>query len=153
MTSGSRRWSASASGSSDDLFISQLHLADGDVAGVQRKRHLGEGEEGFVPHGDTARFASGGGVPFGIVICAESHVDFTWEASSAAGERLVLLLLRARPRRALHQRGDLALGLRLVGHRRASPMRSTRRSGSGCGWPWRRRLAARSTRTSRASPR
>ena len=73
----------------DDLYISQLHLADGDVAGVQRKRHLGEGEEGFLPHGDTPRFASGGGVPFGVVICAESHVDFTWDASSAAGERLV----------------------------------------------------------------
>ena len=72
----------------DDLHISQLHLADGRVAGVQRKRHLGEGEEGFVPHAATPRFASGR-TPFGVVICAESHVDFTWDASTSEGERLV----------------------------------------------------------------
>jgi predicted amidohydrolase len=72
----------------DDLCISQLHLSGGAVAGVQRKRHLGDGEEGFVAHADTPRFSSGG-LPFGIVICAESHVDFTWERSTAQGERLV----------------------------------------------------------------
>jgi predicted amidohydrolase len=74
----------------DELFISQLHLAGGGVAGVQRKRHLGEGEEGFAVSGATARFACGD-EPFGVVICAESHVDLTWDASTSEGERLVCL--------------------------------------------------------------
>lgn len=72
----------------DDLFISQLHLRGGALAAVQRKRKLGEGEEGFATSDHTERFACGG-VPFGVVICAESHADFTWDASVAAGERLV----------------------------------------------------------------
>jgi predicted amidohydrolase len=71
-----------------DLYISQLHLRDGEVAGVQRKRQLGDGEEGFATSEHTERFACRD-VPFGIVICAESHVDFTWDATVAAGERLV----------------------------------------------------------------
>ncbi|MEQ1785920.1 MAG: nitrilase-related carbon-nitrogen hydrolase [Acidimicrobiales bacterium] len=74
----------------DALLISQLHLRGGEVGGVQRKRRLGEGEEGFATSDVTEKFAIGG-VPFGIVICAESHVDFTWEASVATGERLVCL--------------------------------------------------------------
>jgi predicted amidohydrolase len=72
----------------DDLYISQLHLRDGAVVGIQRKRHLGEGEEGFATSDSTERFACRG-VPLGVVICAESHVDFTWEASTAEGEPLV----------------------------------------------------------------
>jgi predicted amidohydrolase len=71
-----------------DLYITQLHLREGAVAGVQRKRHLGEGEEGYATSDRTGRFACGE-VPFGIVICAESHVDVTWDASTSAGERLV----------------------------------------------------------------
>ncbi len=71
-----------------DLYISQLHLHDGEVAGVQRKRHLGDGEEGFAASERTERFACGD-VAFGIVICAESHVTFTWDASTGEGERLV----------------------------------------------------------------
>ncbi|MET0903290.1 MAG: nitrilase-related carbon-nitrogen hydrolase [Acidimicrobiales bacterium] len=72
----------------DELYISQLHLRGGEIAGVQRKRRLGEGEEGFATSSETDRFACQA-VPFGIVICAESHVDATWEASVSAGERLV----------------------------------------------------------------
>lgn len=74
----------------EDLYISQLQLRGGQVAGVQRKRRLGDGEDGFATSDRTERFAAAG-VPFGIVICAESHVDVTWEASVAEGERLVLL--------------------------------------------------------------
>ena len=73
-----------------DLYISQGHLRDGELAGVQRKRHLGEGEEGFATVEHTERFACGD-VPFGVVICAESHVAFTWDASTSSGERLVAL--------------------------------------------------------------
>ena len=71
-----------------DLYISQLHLHDGEVAGVQRKRHLGEGEEGFATSERAERFALDE-VPFGVIICAESLVDFTWDGSTAEGERLV----------------------------------------------------------------
>jgi len=71
-----------------DLYISQLHLRGGAVVGVQRKRHLGEGEEGFATSDRTERLAHRG-APFGVVICAESRVHFTWEASVAHGERLV----------------------------------------------------------------
>jgi len=74
----------------DDLYITQVHVRGGAVAGVQRKRRLGDGEEGFATSGHTERF-SRDGVPFGIVICAEGHVDFTWDASVARGEQLVLL--------------------------------------------------------------
>jgi predicted amidohydrolase len=74
----------------EGLCIAQLHLRDGDVAGVQRKRRLGEGEEGFAVGQATGRFETAGS-PFGIVICAESQVDLTWDASTAAGETLVCL--------------------------------------------------------------
>jgi predicted amidohydrolase len=74
----------------DELYISQLHLSGGRVAAVQRKRHLGEGEDGFAVDDRTPRFACDG-EPFGVVICAESHVDFTWDASTSDGERLVCL--------------------------------------------------------------
>jgi predicted amidohydrolase len=74
--------------SGPDLHITQLHLHEGEVAGAQRKRHLGEGEEGYATSDHTEHFACGD-VPFGIVICAESHVDLTWDASTSAGERLV----------------------------------------------------------------
>jgi len=72
----------------DEHHISQLHLRDGEVVAVQRKRRLGDGEEGFAASEETGRFALGD-VPFGIVICAESPVDATWDASTAAGEPLV----------------------------------------------------------------
>lgn len=71
-----------------DLYISQLHLREGELAGVQRKRNLGDGEAGFATSEHTERFVCSD-VPFGMVICAESLVGSTWDASTSAGERLV----------------------------------------------------------------
>ena len=73
-------------------FISQAWAVDGRVAAVQRKRHLGDGEESFtaVAPSETAVF-DGGGVACGVVICAEAGVDHTWDASAAAGAAVLLM--------------------------------------------------------------
>ena len=73
----------------DALHITQVVAQDGQIVAVQRKRHLGDDEDGFTASSETARMQLGG-VPMGTIICAESHVDHTWDASTAAGESLVL---------------------------------------------------------------
>ena len=70
-------------------YITQILAADGAVAGVQRKRHLGEGEEAFTAATRTQMFEHAG-VGFGIAICAEAGHDGPFDAVAAAGERLVL---------------------------------------------------------------
>lgn len=69
----------------NEFFITQAYAAGGHLVGVQRKRHLGEGEEGFSVGVDTAIFDYGA-ARFGLIICAESGVDFTWDRSAPAGE-------------------------------------------------------------------
>lgn len=69
--------------------IAQLFAADGRVAGVQRKRHLGEGEEAFTAATEPVIF-SWAGTRFGVAICAESGFDGPFDAAAAAGARLVL---------------------------------------------------------------
>jgi len=58
----------------DGPFITQVVAADGVIAGVQRKRHLGEGEEAFRASDDDGVFDIAG-TRFGIAICAESGTD------------------------------------------------------------------------------
>lgn len=70
-------------------YITQIVASEGGVAGVQRKRHLGEGEEAFTTATETAMFTHSG-VGFGIAICAEAGHDGPFDAVAAAGERLVL---------------------------------------------------------------
>ena len=70
-------------------YITQIVAADGQLAGVQRKRHLGEHEEAFTAATQTAMFEHAG-VGFGIAICAEAGHDGPFDAVAAAGERLVL---------------------------------------------------------------
>ena len=138
--SASRGSSGSASGSATTCS-SRSCTSAGGVAGVQRKRQLGEGEEGFATSATPARFTCGG-VPFGIVICAESHVDFTWDASVAEGERLVCFCSAP----GLDERCTTEETWRRAstgGALPGSPTRSTRRSASGCGWRWPRRPAPR----------
>jgi predicted amidohydrolase len=70
--------------------ITQVVAAGGSVTGVQRKRHLGEGEEDY---GAAARGASvfvAGGVVFGVTICAEAGYDEPFDDAAAAGAGLVL---------------------------------------------------------------
>jgi predicted amidohydrolase len=69
--------------------ITQVFAAAGQVAGVQRKRHLGEGEESFTPAVAPAVFEHAG-TRFGVAICAESGHDAPFDAAAAAGARVVL---------------------------------------------------------------
>lgn len=70
-------------------YITQVVAADGRVAGVQRKRHLGEGEDAYTAAAEPAVFEQAG-VRFGVAICAEAGFDAPFEAAAAAGARLVL---------------------------------------------------------------
>jgi len=69
--------------------ITQVFAGAGQMLGIQRKRHLGEGEESFTAAADTAVFAWAG-VLFGIAICAESGFDAPFDAAAHAGARAVL---------------------------------------------------------------
>ena len=70
-------------------YITQVFAASGRVAGVQRKRHLGEDEEAYTAAAESAVFEHAG-MRFGIAICAESRVDAPFDTAAAAGARLVL---------------------------------------------------------------
>jgi predicted amidohydrolase len=84
--------------------ITQVYACGGKIAGVYRKRHLGEGEEGYTPGRESALFRLGKGpgerpgegpgliepeVSFGIAICAEGSVDYPFDEPAAAGARLI----------------------------------------------------------------
>ena len=69
--------------------ITQVFAAAGRVAGVQRKRHLGEDEEAYARAGEPVVFDHAG-VRFGVAICAEGGADGPFDAAAAAGARLVL---------------------------------------------------------------
>lgn len=74
----------------DAFFITQAYAASGELFALQRKRHLGEGEEAYAASSESAVFELGS-ARFGAVICAESGVDFTWDATVAAGAQVVLM--------------------------------------------------------------
>jgi predicted amidohydrolase len=74
----------------DAFYISQAFARDGRIAGIQRKRHLGEDEEPYTTGHGTLVFDVGD-CRTGVVICAEAGVDFTWDATAAAGARVVLM--------------------------------------------------------------
>lgn len=69
--------------------ISQVFAAGGRVAGVQRKRHLGEDEEAYTPATEPVVFDHAG-TRFGVAICAEAGCDGPFDAAAAGGARLVL---------------------------------------------------------------
>lgn len=69
--------------------ITQVVAASGDVLGVQRKRHLGDGEEPFTAATESHVFEHAG-VRFAIAICAEAGHDAPFDAAAASGARLVL---------------------------------------------------------------
>lgn len=70
-------------------YITQVVAAGGRVTGIQRKRHLGEGEEAFTAAAGDAVFEHSG-LRFAIAICAEAGFDAPFDAARAAGARLVL---------------------------------------------------------------
>lgn len=63
--------------------------AAGRVAAVQRKRHLGAGEEAFTLGTESVTCEHAGGT-FGIVICAEAGYDGPFDAAASAGAGLIL---------------------------------------------------------------
>jgi NAD+ synthase (glutamine-hydrolysing) len=74
---------------SGDAFITQVVASEGRRNGVQRKRHLGEGEEHFSPGVESEIFDIGSH-KIGIAICAEAGFDAPFDDASNAGARLVL---------------------------------------------------------------
>lgn len=74
----------------DGPYITQVVARDGELVGVQRKRHLGEGEESYAVGAADASFTVGS-TRFAIAICAESGIDRPWDAAAAADARLVLM--------------------------------------------------------------
>ena len=70
-------------------YLTQVFAAAGRVAAVQRKRHLGEGEEAFTP-GTEPVACEHAGSTFGIVICAEAGYDGPFDAAASAGADLIL---------------------------------------------------------------
>jgi predicted amidohydrolase len=69
--------------------ITQVFASAGRVRGVQRKRHLGEGEESLIAAAGSQIFEHGG-VRFGVAICAEAGLDEPFDAAATAGARLVV---------------------------------------------------------------
>jgi predicted amidohydrolase len=72
----------------DGPFITQVVASDGRIVGVQRKRHLGEGEEAFRASDDDGVFDIAG-TRFGIAICAEGGTDRPFAYAASAGAALV----------------------------------------------------------------
>ena len=70
------------------FHITQLYGHDGRLGGVYRKRHLGEGEEGYRPGRDPGVFQLGA-ARFGVTLCAEGEVDFPWDDAVAGGASVV----------------------------------------------------------------
>jgi predicted amidohydrolase len=76
--------------SAGDFFISQLVAHDGEIVAVHRKRHLGEDELGFAT-ADESPVIDVAGRRVGVVVCAESTVDHTWDRTVDAGADVVAM--------------------------------------------------------------
>jgi predicted amidohydrolase len=70
--------------------ITQAYARAGRLAGAYRKRHLGEGEDAYTPGTAPALFRLGR-LSFGVVICAESRVDYPFDQPAAAGAEVIFL--------------------------------------------------------------
>jgi predicted amidohydrolase len=66
------------------FHITQVYGHGGRLGGVYRKRHLGEGEEGYRT-GEGAGVFELGAARFGVTLCAEGEVDFPWTDAVAGG--------------------------------------------------------------------
>jgi predicted amidohydrolase len=71
-----------------DAYITQCAARDGALLACHRKRHLGEDELGFARGTAPTVFEHAGAV-VGLMICAESTVDFVFDDAAEAGARLV----------------------------------------------------------------
>lgn len=68
--------------------ITQIYASHGQLLGVYRKRHLGEGEEAYTPGAGNGIFTFGA-LRFGIAICAEGEVDYPFDEAAAVGADLI----------------------------------------------------------------
>jgi predicted amidohydrolase len=68
------------------FHITQLYGHDGRLGGVYRKRHLGQGEEGYRTGNEAGVFQLGA-ARFGVTLCAEAGVDFPGPTRSPAGRQ------------------------------------------------------------------
>jgi predicted amidohydrolase len=66
------------------FHITQVYGHSGRLGGAFRKRHLGEGEEGYQT-GDGPGVFRLGAARFGVALCAEGEVDFPWTEAVAGG--------------------------------------------------------------------
>jgi predicted amidohydrolase len=69
--------------------ITQVVAGNGKLVGVQRKRHLGDGEEAFSPAAGATLF-DWAGSRLGVAICAESGYDDPFDDAAAGGAGCVL---------------------------------------------------------------
>lgn len=70
-------------------YVAQVFAVAGRVAAVQRKRHLGDGEDAFTPATESVTCEHAGG-SFGMVICAEAGYDGPFDAAACAGAGMIL---------------------------------------------------------------
>jgi len=77
-------------GADEQLFITQLVAHDGELVAVHRKRHLGNDEEGYGV-GSGTPVVTLAGRTIGMIVCAESSVDDTWDATVAAGADVIAM--------------------------------------------------------------
>lgn len=130
--------------------IIEVVAVDGAVGAVQRKRHIADDEAGFGADVHTTTFDLGGHC-LGTVICAESTVDLTWQATVAAGADVVVFC--SAPGLDGRRTGDAnGSPASCGGSRPALPMHGTNQRNTACGWRWRRKPTRRSARTSPGSP-
>jgi predicted amidohydrolase len=76
-------------GPGGEPYITQVFAAGGRRTGVQRKRHLGDGEEVFTPATSNVVFDHAG-TRLGVAICAEAGFDAPFDSAAAGGARLIL---------------------------------------------------------------
>lgn len=81
--------STAEDGGPESAYITQIVADGGRLVARYRKRHLGEGEEGFVV-GSESVVAAVDDLRFGLAICAESGVDFPFDEPAAAGATAIL---------------------------------------------------------------
>ncbi len=77
--------------SPEGFGIAQVVATGGEVVAVQRKRHLGEGEEWFTAATPGAAVADLNGTLVGLAICAETQADAPFADAVAAGASAVLV--------------------------------------------------------------
>ena len=77
-------------GADGEPYITQVVASGGGIVGVQRKRHLGEGEEAFRPAPRGAGVFGIAGTAVGVAICAEAGYDEPFDDAAASGAGVML---------------------------------------------------------------